>query len=236
MLQSSHRIPKVSQTSTSVFEISQTSQSVPQVLQTSTRVDQDKLLISHRYFQAEIRWRLVGLLSSVVGLSCHAQSPSFNRLIGGWNPFKFFVYGVLSLVIFITILYAKHRSLSTSHARLKTYMCFAVLMIISVYSYLYDRAVNGKPEIRSLLANAAFAMVSLSLSKLFKFGFEMGTFSYFLTFFTVQLLTIDRKLILVAIIFGCPLFVMHSSSESRPVVGSGGPGPHVTINMYKASP
>jgi len=89
-------------------------------------------------------------------------------------------------------------------------------MIISVYSfYYYDKALNGKSEILSIVLNAAFALMSLSLSKLIKFGFEIGVFAYFLGCLAVQLWTINWMLILVAIIFGCPLFVMHSSSHSQ---------------------
>ncbi|CAI8601657.1 unnamed protein product [Vicia faba] len=122
-----------------------------------------------------------------------------------------------------SILFAKHSSLSTRHFQLKTYMSFAVLMIISVYSFFYDKAVNGKPETLSIVLNAAFALVSLSLDKLVRFGVEIGMFSYFLGCFAVQLLTINWMLIFVAIFFGCPLFVMHSSINSRPEVATGIP-------------
>ena len=163
-------------------------------------------------------WRLVGLVSSVVGQLCFAQSPSFNRLIGKWTILKYFLYGLFSLAIFTTILFVKQHSSSTRYAHIKTYMSFAVLMIISVYSFYYDKAVNGKPEILSLVSNAAFALMSLSLSKLIKFGFEIGIFAYFLSCLVVQLWTINWMLILVAIIFGCPLFVMHSTSHSQEAV------------------
>jgi len=133
-----------------------------------------------RVFHAKTTWRLVGLMSNVVGLLCHALSPSFNRLIGRWKPFKVFLYVVLSLAIITTIMFTKQSSLSTRHGQLKTYTSFAVLMIISVYSFFYDRAVNGKPDKLSIVSNAAFALVSLSLHKLISFGFEIGVFSYFL--------------------------------------------------------
>ncbi|AES76437.1 putative beta-primeverosidase [Medicago truncatula] len=171
--------------------------------------------ISSKVSSGNAFWRLVGLVSSVFGLLCYAQSPSFNRLIGRWNIVKFSLYGVFSLAIFTTILFVKQFSPSTKYAQLKTYISFAVLMIISVYSFYYDKAVNGKPEILSLVSNAAFALMSLSLSKLIKFGFEIGIFAYFLGCLVVQLWTINWMLILVAIIFGCPLFVMHSSSHSQ---------------------
>jgi drug/metabolite transporter (DMT)-like permease len=160
------------------------------VLQNFRKTAQVMLQVSHRVFQDEMTWRLIGLMSSVVGLFCYALSPSFNRLIGRRKAFQFFLYGMLSLAIFTTILFAKQSSLSTRHVQIKTYSSFLVLMIISVYSFFYDRAVNGKPEILSIVSNAAFALVSLSLHRLINFGFEMGVFSYFLGCFAVQLLTI----------------------------------------------
>jgi len=194
----------------------QTLQSVVEVSQTSNR-DFRTLLTSKRVFNANIMWRLVGIVSSVIGLLCYALSPSFNRLFGRWNILKFFLYGAFSLVILTIILFTKQFSVSpsTQYGQLKMYISFAVLIIISVYSIYYDKAVNGKPGILNLVSNAAFALMSLSLSKLLKFGFEMGIFPYFLGCFAIQLWTINWMLILVAIIFGCPLFVMHSSSHSQ---------------------
>ncbi|KAL5066640.1 hypothetical protein RYX36_017527 [Vicia faba] len=121
----------------------------PDVSQTLDKIARVMLQISHGNFQTEMAWRLVGLMTSVVGLS--------------------------------------------------------------LYSFFYDKAVNGKPETLSIVSNAAFALVSLSLDKLVRFGVEIGCFA-------VQLVTINWMLIFVAIFFGCPLFVMHSSINSRPVV------------------
>lgn len=188
-----------------------------EVSQTSNR-DFRTLLTSKRVFiNANIIWRIVGIVSSVIGLLCYALSPSFNRLFGRWNILKFFLYGAFSLAILTTILSTKQFpfSPSTQYAQLKAYISFAVLIIISVYSIYYDKAVNGKPGILNLVSNGAFVLMSLSLSKLMKFGFEMGIFTYFLGCFAIQLWTINWMLILVAIIFGCPLFVMHSSSHSQ---------------------
>jgi len=157
-------------------------------------------------------------MSSLVGLLCYTLSPSFNRLIGRWEPFKVFLYIVLSLALLTTILFAKQLSLSTGIGHLKrTCTVFAVVMIISVYSFFYDRAVDGKPDILSVVSNVAFALVSLSLHKLFKFKSEIGVFSYFLSCFTVQLLTINWMLVFVAIIYGCLLSVIHSQDVSQTV-------------------
>lgn len=89
-----------------------------------------------------------------------------------------------------------------------------------MYSFVYDRAVNGKPNVLSVVSNASFALVSLSLHKLFKLKSEMGIFSYFLCCFTVQLLTINWILIFVAIIYCFLLFVMHSQPSGGQVINS----------------
>ncbi|AES76432.1 transmembrane protein, putative [Medicago truncatula] len=172
---------------------------VPEVSQTSANVHEVASVVMsisfHRMFkvlQAKTTWRVLGLLSYALG-------PSFNRLFGS-HQFP----------------------LSTRYVQLKTCTLFAVLMIISVYSFFYDRALNGKPDILSVVSNAAFSMVSLSLHKLTNFGFEIGGFSYFLGCFTIQLLTINWILIFVAIIYGCLLFVIRSSLNSQPEVASEG--------------
>ncbi|KAJ1417958.1 NB-ARC domain protein [Sesbania bispinosa] len=190
------------------------SQRVPEVSQTSQRVPEPELLLqtSQRFFQAEMMWRLVGLASSVVGLLCNAWSPSFNCLIGGWNSFKFFLYGVLSLVLCVTILFAKQSSLSMQLVQHKTFLRFVVLMITSVYSSFYNKAVNGKPEMFSLVSNATFALVSLSLSKLIKFGFEMevGNEGQAIHSSSDSEPEVDSAQ------------VVHSPSNSEPDVGNGG--------------
>jgi hypothetical protein len=103
-------------------------------------------------------------------------------------------------------------------------------MISAMYTFYYDRAVNGKPDILNVVSNAAFVLVSLSLRKLFNFGFEIGVFSFFFGLFAVQLFTINRILILIAIVFGYPLFKSHSSPNSQPEVASGGQVSHSSSN------
>jgi hypothetical protein len=165
-------------------------------------------------------------VSTVVGLSCYALSPSFNRLIATRKPFKLIAYGVLSLALITTILFANKLPSSTRHNELKSLMSFAVLIMLSEYTFFYDRAVNGKPDILNVVSNAAFVLVSLSLHKLFYFGFEIGVFSFFFGCFTVQLITINQILILIPIVFGYPLFKLHSSPDSQPEVAPGGQVSH----------
>lgn len=91
------RVPIHNEISDVDRKVSQASQSVPGVSQTAHKATKVKMPIPHWDFKAEKTWRVVGLMSSVVGLLCYALSPSFNRLIGRWKPFKFFLYGVSSL-------------------------------------------------------------------------------------------------------------------------------------------
>ena len=199
-------IPEVSSISHSVSDVSKTCRVVQVIMSV---------------FQAETTWRVVGFMSCIVGLLCYALSPSFNRLFGRWNPFKVFLYVALSLAILTTIIFAKKASPSTRNVQLKkTCITFVVLMIISVYSFYNDTAVSGKPDILSVISNAAFALVSVSLHRLLQFGVEMGVFSYFVGCFTIQLLTINWMLNFIAIIFGFMLFLLHSTMNPQPNVAS----------------
>lgn len=183
-------------------------------------------------------WKLLACVSNAFGLICYGLSPSFNCLIGGRNFVKIIVYCVIWVVTFAIIFFAEKRP--NRFVPLKIIIRYVVqIVVIPVYSFYYEKAVDGKPEILSLYSNAAFAMVSLSLSKLYGFGFEIGMFSYFLNCFAVQLFTIDaRRSFVAGIIFNCVLFTMYSyppedasessrSSDSRSAVGSG--DGHVTI-------
>lgn len=156
-------------------------------------------------------WKLLAFVSNVIGLICYSLSPSFNCLIGGRNFVKIIVYCVIYPVTFLIIFFAKKHPDRFVFVLLKIFIRYAVQIVaIPVYSFYYEKAVNGKPEILSLLSNAAFAMVSLCLSKLYGFGFEIGTFSYFLSCLAVQLFTIKPLLILVAIFINSVLLTLYS--------------------------
>ncbi|XP_058765016.1 E3 ubiquitin-protein ligase PUB23-like [Vicia villosa] len=109
-------------------------------------------------------WRFVGFASAVVGLVCYALSSSFNYLFGDWNLLKIFLYCVFSFIISLMIFFAKLLQHSTS-LRFKAHTAFLVLAITSAYSFFFDKVVNGKPDLYSLISYAAFAIMSLSLSR-----------------------------------------------------------------------
>jgi len=90
-------------------------------------------------------WRFVSSASSVVGLLCYALSSSFNHLFGKWTLLKVFLYSVFSLIIWVTILFAKI-SQHSSNLQLKAHLAYLVLMTTSVYSFFSDKVLNGKPD------------------------------------------------------------------------------------------
>jgi len=194
------------------------------VSQTSNWVFQT-LLNSKRFFNANTMWRLVGFVSNVIWSVMLCSKPLFQtfnwkmehsfRVLDLWGSFLRHLHRhMLRKGVLI--------SLSTKYDRLiKIFTIFVVLMIISVYSFFYDKAVDGKPDIQSVVSNAMFALVSLSLHKLFNSKSEIGVFSYFLCCFTVQLFTINKMWIFVAIIYGFLLSFIHSSQNSIPDVASG---------------
>ncbi|KAE9620092.1 hypothetical protein Lalb_Chr02g0160091 [Lupinus albus] len=59
-----------------------------------------------KFITHHMLWRLVGFMSSIVGFTCYALSPSFNDLFGNRNPLKM-VYSVVSSIISILMLLVK---------------------------------------------------------------------------------------------------------------------------------
>ncbi|RHN57831.1 putative exocyst complex component Exo70, cullin repeat-like-containing domain-containing protein [Medicago truncatula] len=161
-------------------------------------------------------WRFVGFASAAVGLVCYALSSSFNYLFGNWNLLKIILYTVFSFIICIMILYENIWKQSRS-LRFKAHTAFLVLTITSVYSFYFDKVVNGKPDAYSLISCAAFAIMSLSLSRQSHCGFEVDLLYFFLGCLTVLLMKIKFQLFIIGAGFAssatrCFTEVFHGST------------------------
>ncbi|CAJ2652699.1 unnamed protein product [Trifolium pratense] len=162
-------------------------------------------------------WRFVGFASSIVGLLCYALSSSFNYLFGDWNLLKIFLYSVFSLIISLIILFAKIWQHSTS-LRFKAHAAFLVLAITSLYSFFFDKVMNGKPDSYSLLSCAAFSIMLLSLSRQTQCGFEIDLMYFFLGSLIVQLMKIKLELCILGVGFSYLIIILRSVFSSINVV------------------
>jgi len=158
-------------------------------------------------------WRFVGFASAAVGLVCYALSSSFNHLFGNWNLLKVILYTLFSFIICLMILYANIRRNSRS-LRFKAHTAFLVLTITSVYSFFFDKVVNGKPDAYSLISCAAFAIMSMSLSRQTQCGFEVDLLYFFLGCLIVQLMKIKLQLVIIGAGFSYSLIIIRSSFSS----------------------
>jgi len=163
-------------------------------------------------------WRFVGFGSAVVGLLCYALSSSFNYLFGNWNFLKIFLYIVFSLIICLMILFAKILQYSRS-LKFKAHTAFLVLTITSVYSFFFDKVVNGKPDAYSLISCVAFAIMSLSLSRQTECGFEVDLLYFFLGCLIVQLMKIKLQLFFLGAGFSYSLIILRSSFSTVDSIG-----------------
>ncbi|PNY10444.1 exocyst complex component [Trifolium pratense] len=153
-------------------------------------------------------WRFVCFVSSIVGLLCYALSSSFNHLFGKWNLSKIFLYSVVSFIICFAILFAnKCHTSGTTSIRLKVHLVFFVFTITTVYSFFFDKS-NGKPDLYSLISCAAFAIMSLGLSKQTHFGFEVDLLYFFCGYLTLQLMKIKFFLVIVGASFSYSLILL----------------------------
>jgi len=166
-------------------------------------------------------WRFVGFASAAVGLVCYALSSSFNYLFGSWNLLKIILYTVFSFIICIMILYENIWKQSRS-LRYKAHTAFLVLTITSVYSFYFDKVVNGKPDAYSLISCAAFAIMSLSFSRQSQCGFEMDLLYFFLGCFTVLLMKIKFQLFIIGAGLSYSLIIFRSSFSSVEEIGLAG--------------
>jgi len=98
--------------------------------------------------------------------------------------------------------------------RFKAHTAFLVLTITSVYSFYFDKVVNGKPDAYSLISCAAFAIMSLSLSRQSQCGFEVDLPYFFLGCLTVLLMKIKFQLFIIGAGLNYSLIILHSSFSS----------------------
>ncbi|KAG4382958.1 hypothetical protein AAZX31_14G184800 [Glycine max] len=181
-----------------------------------------------RWLKKEAVWRYVGFVSTILGLLCYGLSSSFNSLFGEWSLLKIFLYSVFSLFICLWSLFPKVWQYSTS-LRLKAHLAFLVLTITSVYSYFADKVVNRKPDAYSLISSAAFAIVSLSLSRQTECGFEVDFLYFFLGCLIVQLLKIKLALVIVGVGFSYALIILRSSLYTTPYQNLGVQDEHSVV-------
>ncbi|XP_047179071.1 uncharacterized protein LOC124845921 [Vigna umbellata] len=173
--------------------------------------------IHSRLLQPKV-WRFVCFVSSIVGLVCYALSSSFNYLCGVWRWWKIFLYIGFSFFISLSTLFAKAWECSNSRC-LEAHTAFLVLLITSVYSFFFDKKVTEKPDAYSLVSYAAFAIMSLGLSRLSHFGFEVDLLYFFSGFLTVQLMQIKLWLVIVGGSFSYSLIILRSALDASARTG-----------------
>ncbi|XP_045832135.1 exocyst complex component EXO70B1-like [Trifolium pratense] len=171
------------------------------------------IILIRRWLMHTKVWRFVAFVSAVVGLVCYALSSSFNHLFGNWNLWKIILYTIFGFIISFMILYANLWNRSRS-LRFKAHTAFLVLTITSVYTFFFDKVVNGKPDAYSLISCAAFSIMSMSLSRQSQCGFEVDLLYFFLGCLTVLLMKIKLPLVFVGAGFSYSLIIIRSYLSS----------------------
>ncbi|ESW30373.1 hypothetical protein PHAVU_002G148200 [Phaseolus vulgaris] len=164
-------------------------------------------------------WRLTGFGSSIVGFSCYGVSPSFQGMFGHWNPLKIVVYGVVSSLSFILMLFVPRcRWKHGKSLLLKAHVGFVVLMLTSLWSILEEHLEEGKVKKRygktmNLTSTGAFALMALSLSRQLQLGFEVGVSNFLVGCLLVTLMKMSIKLAPIAALFCYLLLNVRSISD-----------------------
>ncbi|KAL2317422.1 hypothetical protein Fmac_031298 [Flemingia macrophylla] len=148
--------------------------------------------------------RFVCFVFSIIGVFVFALSSTFNDLFGKWRWWKILLYVVFGSTIPLAVLFTKAWPPSASLS-LEARVGFLFLMVTSVYSFYFDKLVKVKPDAYSLVSLAAFAIMSVGLSRVIHFGFGVDLLFYFCGLLTVQLMKIKFWLFIVGASFSCPL-------------------------------
>ncbi|KAK2376586.1 exocyst complex component EXO70B1 [Trifolium repens] len=151
--------------------------------------------------------RFVCTVSSIVGFLCYALSSYFNLMYGKWNLWMIIPYTIFSSIICLIISLANKWRNSPS-LWLKAHLVFLVLIITTVYSFFFDKLYE-KPDVYSLVSSACFAIMSLCLSKLSNFGFEVDLVYFFCGYLTLQF--VKKKIVLIISWSVFQLFPCHAS-------------------------
>ncbi|KAK7407491.1 hypothetical protein VNO78_09444 [Psophocarpus tetragonolobus] len=157
-------------------------------------------------------WRVTGFVSSIVGFSCYALSPSFEDMFGQWNLLKITVYCVVSSAFCIFMLFVKRCSGGQRRGLLlKTQLGFVVVTLTSLWSVFENKSeegtvANGHRKMMNLSSTGAFALMALSLSRQLQLGFEVGMTNFLVGCLLVTLMKMSLKLAPVAALL-CYLLV-----------------------------
>lgn len=157
----------------------------------------DNRILNTNHHQVDF-WRILGFLSSIIGLSSYLLSSSFHSIFAEWNTWKIILYISVSLIIAYSILFAKTWKLPYQNLLFRSHVAFLVLFLTSVYSFFYDKCVKKNPDAFSLISSGSFAFMSLSLSfQKIQLGFEDDLLKIFLGSLAVQLMKINLCLSVV---------------------------------------
>ncbi|XP_020213324.1 uncharacterized protein LOC109797624 [Cajanus cajan] len=167
-------------------------------------------------------WRIIGFVSSLVGIITYAVSSPFNKLFN-YHELGFLVFIIYCalgsflccLMLCTTTWRLPKNTLLTAH------VLFFVLMVTSVYSFYMDKTeANTKAKdadkVLNLVSCGSFSLMSLSLSRLSGLGFEAGVFNFFLGSLMLAVMKWSLKFALAAAVF-CYVLInirIHSDSDS----------------------
>ncbi|QHO48569.1 hypothetical protein HN51_000603 [Arachis hypogaea] len=157
-------------------------------------------------------WRLIGLVSSVVGLLCYALGSTSKYLFQEWNSFKIIVYTLFSLMIFLLAFLAKggrFLRILRLGANMATFLVLA-LILPGVYSFFdSDAKVRMRLNAYDIISCGAFHVMSLS----FSWQILCSIFGRIIVYFfagamIIQLMEIKLLLGIVGICFNYLLWVL----------------------------
>lgn len=129
-------------------------------------------------------WKVVGLVSAMIGLVCFGLSSTYKMSFGKLGSAGLLVYVVVVLFLWFLTWRAKRIKVQEGLRGLVVAPFFGIICLISV---THDKLLPGKSDALSIISYGCFGLVSLSMSAENELEIETGFSGFFLSMFTSQL-------------------------------------------------
>ncbi|XP_028808527.1 uncharacterized protein LOC114763093 [Neltuma alba] len=151
-------------------------------------------------------WDLVAVVSAINGLVCFALGDIYKKSFGKLGEVGLVIYLYVWLNVSTLIWVTQKVGKRKKTQKVEVSKGFQDLVLALTFgltcfgSTIVDMLQTGKADVFSIISYGSFALMSLSMSRESKLGFETGFSSFFLSLFASQFPKINRLLAPIAIV------------------------------------
>ncbi|XP_028808521.1 uncharacterized protein LOC114763088 [Neltuma alba] len=155
-------------------------------------------------------WDFVASASAVNGLVYFALGDIYKKSFGKLGKGGLVIYLSVGLIVWILIRRTQKIEVPKGLRALVVALIFGLTCLAST---ILDMLQTGKADVFSIISYGSFSLMSISMSRESKLGFETGFSSFFLSLFASQFPKINRLLSPIAIVLCSVIFYLFRSTQ-----------------------